>query len=157
LRAGLIAAAVLVIDQLPKIVARASLAECLDDCDSTTLLGPLRLVHVSNSGSVLGFAEGLWLWIALAILGLALIPLYARRLPDQRLGPAIGVGLQLGGALSNVLDRVVTGGVTDYLRFSRPPSFNLADVALVVGTVITTVYLARAEFGRGARNVGEAG
>ncbi|HLG51275.1 MAG TPA: signal peptidase II, partial [Chloroflexota bacterium] len=76
-----------------------------------------------------------------ALLGLLLVPLYARWLRHTgRLG-ALAVGLQVGGALSNLADRVVAGTSLDYLPVGTVV-FNLADVALVLGMVLAVGLLA---------------
>jgi hypothetical protein len=57
----------------------------------------------------------------------------------------LAVGLQLGGSVSNFVDRVAHGSVTDYLYFGHDPVFNLADLAIVVGAVVSTLLLAGAQ------------
>jgi signal peptidase II len=56
----------------------------------------------------------------------------------------LGVGLQLAGALSNLLDRLLAGGVTDYINVSPRFTFNLADLFLLVGMVLGVAGVARA-------------
>ena len=94
-------------------------------------------------GSALGFAQGWWLWIVLAAVGLGLIPLYAHWLGRSGWVAAMGVGLQVGGAIGNLLDRLILGGATDVLYLGVGPIWNLADVALVVGTLMATWALAQ--------------
>jgi lipoprotein signal peptidase len=101
-----------------------------------------RLAHTGNAGSALGFGQGWWMWILLAIAGLLLIPVYARWLGPGRLA-AFAVALQLGGALGNVADRLLFGGATDVLFLGRGPVWNLADIALLVGTLLATWTLQR--------------
>ncbi len=55
---------------------------------------------------------------------------------------AAGLGLSVGGAASNVADRVRRGGVIDFIAVGRWPTFNLADVALVAGVVLTVAGVA---------------
>ena len=61
---------------------------------------------------------------------------------------AFGVNLQVGGGLGNVLDRLLLGGATDVLYPGWGPVWNLADVALVLGTLLATWALARARINR---------
>jgi signal peptidase II len=151
-RFGLVAATaailVLVSDELLKAFVRATLAVCdvshLSACPRLDLVGPLRLVRAENAGSALGYAQGLGVWVLLAAVGLLLIPLYASRLRAAGVVGALAAGLQAGGALGNLLDRLVLGGATDMLTFGPGLVWNLADVALAVGTLLATVLLARA-------------
>ena len=146
-RAASIAGLVLVLDQLVKTTARLRLAPCsgtpVADCDRLELLGPLWLVRTANAGSALGFRQGWWIWLVLAACGVLLIPAYARWLHGVGWPGVIGVGLQVGGALANLLDRVVLGGASDVLYVGGQLTWNLADVALAAGTLVATWALAR--------------
>lgn len=55
---------------------------------------------------------------------------------------AIGMGLVLGGATGNLVDRVRRGGVVDFIAIGAWPTFNLADAAMVIGTTLLAVSLA---------------
>jgi len=54
----------------------------------------------------------------------------------------ISLGLQLGGAFGNLLDRVLYGRVTDFIKIGPWPVFNVADSAVVVGMIILVWLLA---------------
>lgn len=145
-RTAFVAALVLVLDELVKTAARVNLAPCsgtLASCDKVDLLGPLWLVRTANAGSALGFRQGWWIWVVLAACGVLLIAVYARFLHAVGWPGVAGVGLQVGGALANLLDRLVFGGASDVLYVGGQLTWNLADVALAVGTVIATWALAR--------------
>ena len=107
-------------------------------------MGELRLVRSENAGSALGYAQGWGLWVLLAAVGLLLIPLYARKLRAFGAAGALAAGLQAAGALGNLLDRLVLGGATDMLTFGPALIWNIADVALLVGTLLATALLVRA-------------
>jgi signal peptidase II len=149
---GLVAAGaatvVLVCDELLKVFVRASLPVCdvsqLEGCARLDVVGQLRLVRAENAGSALGYAQGSGVWVLLAALGLLLIPLYARKLRTFGALGALAAGLQAAGALGNLLDRVVLGGATDMLTFAPALIWNIADVALAVGTLLATALLVRA-------------
>ena len=148
LRAGFIATLVLSADELLKVFVRARLPVCdmhaLAGCERLDLVGPLRLVRIENAGSALGYAQGWQIWLLLAVLGLVLVPVYARRLRSGAwLAPA-AVGLQVGGAAGNLLDRILLGGATDMLYVGYGLVWNLADVALAAGTLLATWLLVRA-------------
>lgn len=146
-RGAVVAAVTLLADQGVKEVARQQLALCtappLAACDRLGAVGPLAFVRLENAGSVAGFGQGLWLWLLVAVLGLLLIPIYSRRL--RAVGwAAAAVGLQTGGAASNLLDRLSTGGVVDVIDlWPIPLIFNTADVAIVTGALLASVALLR--------------
>jgi signal peptidase II len=146
-RSAGIAVLVLILDELVKAVARIRLAPCSGTswvpCDRLELIGPLWLVRTTNAGSALGFVQGWWGWVVLAAVGLLLIPLYARWLRGGGWVAVIGVGLQVGGTLGNLLDRLVLGGATDVLYVGWGPTWNLADVAIGLGTLFAIWALAR--------------
>jgi signal peptidase II len=144
---ALLALLVLAVDELVKTVARVRLAPCPETastlCDSLQVVGPLWLVRTANAGSALGFGQGWWIWLLLAVVGLLLIPLYARMLRGGRVA-VLAVGLQVGGALGNLLDRLALGGASDVFyiagwRFT----WNRADVAIGVGTLFAVWALVR--------------
>jgi signal peptidase II len=137
---ALLALFVLAVDELVKTVARVRLAPCPESsstlCDSLRVVGPLWLVHTANAGSALGYGQGWWVWLLLAVVGLLLIPLYARMLRGGRVA-VLAVGLQVGGALGNLLDRLVLGGASDVFYIAGWGfTWNLADVAIGVGTLL---------------------
>jgi lipoprotein signal peptidase len=75
-------------------------------------------------------AVTVWLVVALAVaLAMALAP-------EVRWTATLGLGLALGGAAGNLVDRVSRGGVVDFIVVGRWPAFNLADAALVVGAAL---------------------
>ncbi len=109
----------------------------------TTPLIPdvLSLTYVENSGGAFGILDGRG---GLLLLGSAVAVAFVLWILLQ--GPparttALGCGLVLGGAAGNLLDRLNTGEVTDYLDLGfwplrEWPVFNAADVAIVLGTAI---------------------
>lgn len=115
--------------------------------DRVLLPGILGLTHAANSGVAFGLLRQ-WPGLNLA-LGFALLLLAALWLLGQRLNrlEALGAGLLLGGALGNLLDRIIHGAVTDYLRFlfMRFPVFNLADACITLGAALTVAGLALGE------------
>ncbi len=150
-RGGTIAAFVLAADQAAKEFVRQHLLVCpaaspLHACDQLRVVGSLILVRTENAGSAFGFLQGLWVWVLLAALGVAFIPIYARQLAKINWSAALAVGLQLGGALGNLLDRLLFGRVTDFIYIGGGLVFNLADVALAIGMVLAVVVLYSALF-----------
>ena len=117
----------------------------LDRVRQIDVLPPfLRLVMGWNEGINFGLLSGStdlarWALILLALVISAWIWGMARREPRNRT-VQISAGLLIGGALSNVLDRLLYGAVADFLNMSvpgidNPYSFNLADVAIFIGAL----------------------
>lgn len=76
------------------------------------------------------------LWAA--TVGLAVAVLVALpRAPAPAI--AVGLGLCIGGSISNLLDRLVRGGVVDFIAIGRWPSFNPADAALTLGLALVAL------------------
>jgi signal peptidase II len=129
----LLAAAVVVADQLAKHWA----LNALDDRD-IDLFWTLRFNLVFNQGMAFSQAEGLGPIIGVVALVVVVGLLVSLRRGAGTLG-AVGVGLVVGGALGNVIDRLFRGegwfrgAVVDYIDFQWFPVFNIADIAINVG------------------------
>ena len=144
--------AVLTTDRLTK-----SLVERLTPSgwQRTIIPGFFNLVHTRNPGIAFGLlADSHMPGIRLALVGLSLVAagvmawlLLAGRAGGQR--SRLGIAQILGGAAGNLFDRLLDGGVVDFLLFyvSRYewPAFNLADSAIVIGAglVLLELLLAR--------------
>jgi len=125
-------------DQLSKFGIRSNLATG----ESLFEVGFFRLIRVHNTGVAFGLFQGQsFLLTIVALVGAAVLLLYAiffhRKLPflGNRLGQ-IALGLVLGGTVGNLIDRLYLGYVTDFIAVSIWPAFNIADSAIVVGTII---------------------
>ncbi len=113
-----------------------------------------RLTHLTNTGVAFGFLQDSSL-LFLLIVGVIFLTvlLYIHHLPWERPLVQLATGLQLGGALGNLLDRAVRGHVTDFLDFYiywkgktyHYPPFNIADASIVVGVVLLILCLWRQE------------
>jgi signal peptidase II len=145
-RAGLVLVAVLAVDQATKALARAGLRRGEED----PVLPGLKLVHVRNDGVAFGIdiGGGTTLLVVLIALALLALVLYFAR---HHARPLIWlpVGLLMGGALGNIVDRIRDGAVTDFLKISLWPAFNVADVAITVG-VIALLFVLEDRKDRGA-------
>jgi signal peptidase II len=120
-------------DQLTKAVVSSQLALG----DAVEILGPLSIHHVQNTGIAFGlFADATSVVIVLTAAAItALVVFFARSGRRHPLLP-VAVGLVLGGSLSNLVDRLRLGHVTDFLDFDYWPAFNLADTFIVVGVAL---------------------
>jgi signal peptidase II len=101
------------------------------------------LVYLRNTGVAFGLFRDipqLFTFTSLLICAGAIYA-YAYHLPNRSTWIQLSLGLVLGGALGNVLDRVRYGYVVDFIRVGWWPVFNLADSAICVGVAIMAVYL----------------
>lgn len=112
--------------------------------------GPVRLfpgldiIATSNTGMAFSLGQGAALWILVGIaLGISAW-LFIWLLRARRPAEAVGLGLAIGGALSNVLDRLRLGAVRDFIdlywREHHWPAFNLADAAIVAGLAMVILF-----------------
>ena len=139
----LLAAIVVAADQVTKQWATAAF-----DADPNNGIqwfgGLLALTYTTNSGAAFGvLADRNILFLFIGLVMVAVIALSWRYLPGSRLLPRISLGLQLGGALGNLLDRVRQGYVVDFIQLRGWPVFNLADSAICCGVALLMWYLLR--------------
>jgi signal peptidase II len=138
-----IAAAVLAVDLVSKLVVVATLS---DRAPLRLLGGALYLTETRNTGAAFSFAEGATVLFTLIAVAVAVVIVrVSRRLFST--GWAVTLGLVLGGAVGNLADRVfrdpgfLRGGVVDFISVFDPygrawPIFNVADSAIVCGGVL---------------------
>ena len=137
-------------DQLSKRWIRLN----LDPGESVPETGLFQLTHVQNTGFSFGLFQGQSFSLTIvAFTGIAVILFVvlfiSRRFPflDNRLGKT-ALGLVLGGAVGNLIDRLRSGYVTDFIDIGIWPSFNVADSAVTVGVIMlaySLLSLARAQ------------
>jgi signal peptidase II len=118
--------------------------------DSRSITSFFNLVRVHNSGAAFSFLAGAsgwqrWFFVGLGIVASGFIVWMLRNHPTQKLF-CFAVSMIMGGALGNVVDRLLHGYVVDFLQFRfaflEPlfhggyfPSFNLADSAITLGAI----------------------
>jgi signal peptidase II len=117
------------------------------DAERPVVHGFFSLTHVRNRGGSFSFLRDspdpvrLAVFVGGSVVAIFVIVAYFRRLArGDRVG-SLALGLCLGGVVGNLVDRVLRGGVVDFLRFYlwrgyQWPDFNLADSAIVVGVTI---------------------
>jgi signal peptidase II len=127
---ALVALAATAADQLTKVVVASQLALG----DAVDIAGPFRIHHVRNTGIAFGlFSNSTSIVIVLTTGAIAaLLVFYGRSARRHPLLPT-AVGLVVGGSVSNLVDRLRLGHVTDFLDLDYWPAFNLADTFIVVG------------------------
>jgi signal peptidase II len=130
----LIAISVFALDQLTKSIVRNGLAVG-ESWPSDDWL--VRITHVTNSGAAFGILQGQGLFLTVtAVLAIGAIIFYYAYPPLEHGLLRIALGLQLGGAAGNLIDRLRFGEVTDMFHFPHYPAFNIADSSIVVGLFV---------------------
>ena len=143
-RAAATAATVLALDQASKQIVVSSLRRG----ESVDVFFGLELTNTRNTGIAFGALQGSGAIVGV-LIGLALVMLVAYfALNSGRPWLWLPVGLLLGGALGNLLDRAREGAVIDFIDPVAWPAFNLADSAIVVG-VLALLYVVEATPSRG--------
>ena len=143
---------VLATDQLSKLWIRPNLTL------GQTLfeVGFFRIIHISNTGAAFGLFPGQSFALSIVtIVGAALLLIFVLVIhrwfpPLDNMLSKVALGLILGGALGNLIDRLNLGYVVDFIDFRVWPIFNIADSAVVVGVIIFAYslrFLARARKG----------
>lgn len=99
--------------------------------------GVFHITFVLNPGAAFGMLEHQrWIFVAVAILVVTLVLLFYRKLQQESLITRMGAGLLLGGAIGNLVDRIQSGLVVDFLDFRVWPVFNIADIAICGGAAM---------------------
>jgi signal peptidase II len=141
---AVVAVVVFVFDRITKIAVESSVPLG----SSVDVVGQwVRISHVTNSGAAFGLLpERTTLLSILSVVAVLAIVFYYRRLAaDSRLIAAT-LGMQLGGAFGNLVDRIGQGYVVDFVDVGIPGgvrfwAFNVADSSIVVGIIAVTALL----------------
>lgn len=160
----LISLAVLGLDQWTKWLVELHLPE---HASHPVLPGIFHLSHVRNTGVAFGMlaahgASGGMIWLVLlGAVALTVIGVFFWRTPASDRLLLVALALVLGGAVGNLLDRLASGAVTDfllvYLGSYHWPDFNVADSAISLGLVLLVLDSFRSTPDRAAAGSGEAG
>ncbi|WP_408954380.1 signal peptidase II [Natroniella sp. ANB-PHB2] len=101
-----------------------------------------HLTYIRNQGAAFGILQGrLTFLIVVTMLAIILLALFYNELPIDNRFSRIILGLGIGGALGNLIDRVRLGYVVDFFDFRVWPVFNVADIAIVVTVAIFSYWL----------------
>ncbi|MZR23525.1 signal peptidase II [Sneathiella chungangensis] len=138
-RLGLvIAAVILAVDQISKVYLIDLMIRYPGGIEVTPFF---NLVMVWNRGVSFGMFAGedmRWILVGITAAIAVIVAFWLRKATNRWL--AIGLGLVLGGAVGNIIDRIRLGAVADFfdfdLIFMRWPAFNVADMAIVVGVAV---------------------
>jgi signal peptidase II len=137
-----IAAIIIVLDQWTKSIVRQNLAFGEMWMPLQWLSPYARIVHWYNTGVAFGlFQDKNLLFSILALfISVFLIVLYPK-LTEEDWFLRIALGMQLGGSLGNLIDRLTIGHVTDFISVGNFPVFNIADSSISVGVVVMIIGL----------------
>lgn len=139
---GAIAVLVTVIDQLTKVWI-VNIANGIEGMGCDVISGVLRFTYKMNDGASMGILSGqrvLLIIITLALFGLGIF--YFKKHKPENLLLLTSVSLIAGGAVGNLIDRVVLGYVRDFIHllFVKFYIFNFADCAICVGAALLIIY-----------------
>lgn len=130
-RAGILAAVVVGLDQLTKHLVRSD----IKPGTTHNFLPGIHLVHDFNRGVAFSlFSGGGALVLVFTLVALAALLVYFALHPS-RPWLWLPTGLLIGGAIGNLIDRIVHGAVTDFIKLPAWPAFNIADMSITVGVV----------------------
>jgi len=145
-----LAALVFLLDQFSKFLVR----EFLAFREAYPAEGFFRITHSHNTGSAFGILQDQnGPLILVSLIGITVLALIYRsqRRPANLL--RLSLGLQMGGAAGNLLDRVLLGHVIDFIDVGTWPIFNLADASIVTGLVMLAfLFLWPERFGGGSQS-----
>lgn len=139
---GVAAVAAFAADQITKLVARAT----IDVGERVKVFPGLQFVRGRNEGIAFGLFPGRpGLVAVLTVIALLAITVALGRVARHSTSAAIGGGILIGGSVGNLVDRLVHGGVTDFIHPEHWWTFNVADVAIGVGAALVALGLLRAQ------------
>ena len=137
-----VAVITMVLDQWTKYLV----TENLEEFERIVVLPVFELMRLHNTGAAFSFLSDAggwqrWVFVGLGVVVSSVILVWLRRLPARGQNLlAAGLSLVLGGALGNVIDRVLWGHVIDFIRVHYNehyfPAFNIADTAITIGAAL---------------------
>jgi signal peptidase II len=138
----IVAGIILIADQVTKRLVEQTLPLGTSTAPFAQLADIFQFTHTTNTGAAFGlFPNGGNLFALAAIIVSVVIVIYNFRLPAGHLLLRVALGLQLGGALGNLIDRARQGYVTDFFDVGPVPIFNIADAAVVTGVAIMALII----------------
>lgn len=136
----LVAAVVIALDQFTKWLVRSNLGlyEAWPHNGAN-----ISILHVVNSGAAFGILQGQTVFLIFtSLLGLGAILLYYVYPPMEHGVIRLALGMQLGGAIGNLIDRVRLGEVTDFIHVGSFPTFNIADASISTSIAVVLIFFA---------------
>lgn len=153
--AAVIAVAVIVLDQITKVIVRNGLA-----IGETVDFIPwfINFTHIENEGAAWGmFSEHRWVFMILSSVAIVGITVFLCMNYRRSRLLNTGLAMVLGGGIGNMIDRIAFGKVTDFLQFTFVdfPVFNAADSFVCIGAAVIAVYVIFFELKNGDDGVGK--
>lgn len=128
---------IIIIDQATKILVRRNLAIGEWWSPWGWLEPYARIVNWKNTGAAFGILPNFGDFITvLAIVVAIAIVYYFPRVPREDWTLRLAMGLEFGGAVGNLFDRLTIGWVTDFVSIWRFPVFNVADLCITLGVIV---------------------
>lgn len=153
----LVAAVVIWLDQMTKQMVRVSIPKFGTVIPIPALGEYFVFEHVDNHGAAFGILQNQGaFFIVIAIVVIVAMLAYVRYLPTDQWIVRLLLGLQLGGAIGNVIDRFQQGYVTDFIKMGIPgvyywPNYNIADSAIFIGVIGLGIYILVEDIRKGRR------
>ena len=133
-----IAGIVVALDQWTKYMVRTNLQIGETWMPIEWLARYVRVVHWNNTGAAFGLVPSASLFFAIVavVVSIAII-IYYPRIPKEQIAIRFALALQLGGALGNLIDRIIANlTVTDFIYVGTFPVFNVADSSVSIGCAV---------------------
>ena len=128
----LITLVVILLDQITKSIVR-----------NTFQVGQTKgiFTYIQNTGAGFGILKGMnGFLIAVSILIIVFIIYYYHKIHEHHKAPVGATAFIIGGAVGNLIDRIIHGFVIDFIDFGIWPAFNIADSAITIGAVVLIFY-----------------
>ena len=155
----LIALFVILLDQITKwlIVSKMNFGDSI-----TIIENVLYITSHRNAGAAWGILQGqMWLFYVITLIVIGAIIYYLQKAARGKWMLGVSLGLMLGGAIGNFLDRVIRKQVVDFIHTYifgyNFPVFNIADSALCIGVILLMISMLRDERETKEKSYGENG
>ena len=130
-------AMVIGLDQLTKFLVRDNMTLG----QSVPTEGFFRITHYANSGTIFGlFQSATVILTVVSVAAIVFLVWFYRSQTAPSTAMRFAIGLLLGGAVGNLIDRLAMGKVTDFIDVGRWPVFNITDASITVGIVMLIVF-----------------
>lgn len=137
-----VASIVVILDQVTKTLVRENIPFGGRWMPLDWLAPYFRFVHWENTGAAFGlFQDGGLIFALLAVIVSTFIVIYYPQIPKDEQWMRFAMALQMGGALGNLIDRIVFGPVTDFISVGNFAVFNIADASITVGVALLILAL----------------